>query len=128
MGTVPVITNKVATVLNKFLQILTTVGDDAAEAYLTSLDPAILGLPVIRDLLDLGVSDIGMAVYNFLAVLSTNLVIEIQTNGEESKVVSSGTALEFAEASGDATATKAALQNYIQSIASLVHWDGTAIT
>lgn len=126
MGAVPTDTNKVATIVNGFLHALVTLGDDAAEAYLTALDPGLLGLPIIRDLLDLGVSEIGKYLYTFLATMGTNLIIDIQTHGEESSVISAGVALQMAQGSGDAQAIQKAQNAMVSAWANLIHYDGSA--
>jgi hypothetical protein len=126
MGSVPTDTDPVATAFNTFLNILITGGDAAAEAFLTGLDPGLLGAPIISAILDFGVAEFGKYLYNFLATMGTNLIIDIQTNGEESKVVSAGTALQLAEGSNNVQAIQQATQAMVAAWGSLIHYDGSA--
>jgi len=125
MGTTPTDTDELASILNEFLRVLVTVGDKGAEAYLTGLAPEFLSLPIISGLLDFGVSEIGQAVYTFMAQSLTSIVIDIQTNKEESSLVNATTALQLAQASGDTNAIQTATTNAVNAWGSLVHWDGS---
>jgi hypothetical protein len=126
LGSTPSDTDKVATVFNTFLKAIATGGAQAGEVYVKSLDPALLTLPIISQLLDFGISEISNAIYGFIARSVTGLIIDIQTNGENSKVMSAGTALQLANASGNAQAIQLATTNMVQAWANEVFWDGQA--
>jgi hypothetical protein len=126
LSDLPTEENQIATVLNKFLRILVSIGDKAAEDYLTSLDPALLSLPIISNILDFGVSEIGNVIYTFMAESLTSIVIDIETNKEESSVVNASTALQLAQASGDTDAIQKAQANAVTAWSNLIRYDGSS--
>jgi hypothetical protein len=124
MATEPSNTDILAQTLNGFLEALITGGEEAGEAFLTSLVPAF-GLPVIKQLLDFGVSEIANVLYGFIAKSITAITIDLQTNGEKSAVLGASTALQIAIASGNVNAIQQAQTAAVQAWANLIHWDGS---
>lgn len=121
----PTTDNKLADFINGIINALIVGGEAAAEAYIISLDPTILAIPVVKVLIEGGLKYIGGFVYAYLARGATNLVIDIQTNGEQSKAVIAATALQMAIASGDQNVIKKAAQDASTAYGNLIHWDGS---
>ena len=117
-------TNTAAAIVGGFIEALMTGGETAAEVYLTAQVP-ILANPILQDILDWIVSDIGGALQTVLINNATALVINIQTSSEQLNVVSAATALQIAQNSGDQAAITEALTNAKAQYAKLFSWDGT---
>lgn len=100
----PTTDNKAADILNGVISALMSGGEKAAEAYLTALDPTILTVPIIAWLMDEGVQWLGQVLSIAGQKFADNLVIDIQTNGEQSGVINACTELSLALASGNQTA------------------------
>lgn len=98
---------------------------DAAELYLTSLAPGVLVLPIIKQLLDFGVSEVGNVLYGFIARSVTAVAIDIQTHGEKSAVLGASTALQIATASGNLDAIQKAQAIAVTAWSNLISWDGS---
>ena len=101
-------------------------GETAAEAYITSLDPAILAIPIVAWFVDQGVQYLGQILSIASQKFVDTVVIEIQTNAEKSSVITAATALQFALGSGNQAAITQASNNLSQAYASLIHFDGIA--
>lgn len=126
MGTTPTANNQIAQFLNELTNALMTGGVAAAEAYVQSLDPALLAIPIVAWFVDEGISYLGSILSVAAQKVITGLVIDIQTNGEESAVLTSATELALAQGSGDPNAVQNAINDAITAWGSLIHWDGTA--
>lgn len=126
MGDTPTANNQIAEFLDQFINALVTGGEVAAEAYITSLDPALLAVPIIKWFVDQGVQYLGKLLSVATQKVITGLVIDIQTNGEESAVLTSATALALAQGSGDPAAVQNAVNDAIKAWGELIHWDGSA--
>lgn len=128
MGAVPVTENEAAKVTLQFINILMTVGETAAETFLTGLAPEFLANPFMQYILDHGVEYIGGLLKTVLNKSAANLVIDIQTNGEKSAVLTAGIALQFALGGHDEAAIKKAHDNLSKAYGNLFHWDGLVTT
>lgn len=113
-----------AQLLGGFIQALMTGGEAAAEAYLTAQFP-FLANPVLQDILDYIVKDIGDALQTVIINGSTSLVINIESESEENNIVAAATALQLAQASGDQNAIAKAVSDAKKAYGSVFHWDGT---
>lgn len=124
MGAVPVAENVVGNFIAGLIKSIMTAGEDGAKAYLTALDPAVFGNPIIKffvdEVLDELVKQLGQAFTN----IATGVVIDIQTKGQNSAAVNAATALAFALAGKDPHAIAKAREDAIKAYGSLVHWDG----
>ena len=124
MATAPPTTNVAAQIVGGFIQALMSGGEAAAEAYLTAQVP-VLANPILQDILDWLVSDIGGALQTVLINNATGIVINIQTSSEQAGIVAAATALQIAQASGDPSAIATALNNAKSAYQSLLNWNGT---
>lgn len=111
---------------NGLIGALMTGGESAAEAYVLAMDPALLTIPPIKWLIDEGIHYIGGFITAFLARGATGLVIDIQTNGQNSSAVIAATALQYAIASGKQDAIKKATEEAAKAYGNLIHWGGVA--
>lgn len=125
MADAPATTNAVATFVNGLISAAMTGGEVAVEAYITALDPAILAIPIVQDLLDELVSSVGDAIYGNIAKIADAIVFDIQTNGEASTAAKAATTLANATQGGDQNAIAQATQGLINAYGSLIHSDGT---
>lgn len=122
----PTTDNKAAEIVNEVIRALMSGGVLAAETYLNTLAPGILQLPVVGFLLDEGLQYLAQALSVAGQEFATQIVIDIQTNGEASRVVTAGTALQIALASGDQSAIDGAAATLTAAYGDLIHWDGIA--
>jgi hypothetical protein len=118
--------NAVADFFNNIISALIKGGDVAAEAYITTLDPAILALPPVALLVDQGVQYLGQIVNAYVAKGLTSIVIDVQTKGEESSCLQAALALQEAINKGDQDAINQAVQNASNAYGSLIHWNGSS--
>lgn len=126
MGTVPTTNNVAAEVLDGVISALMSGGEKAAEAYLTTLAPEVLAIPIIAWIMDEGVHYIGQILSIAGQKFATQIVIDVQTRGEQSSVITTATALQFALSSGNASDIAIATQNASAAWANLIHYDGSA--
>lgn len=122
----PSLENKMADFFNGLISSLVTGGELAAEAYIAGVDPALMAIPPIKWLVDEGIEYLGHLIGAFLATNATNIVIDVQTNGQNSKAVVAATTLKYAIASGNKDAIAKAIKEATQAYADLGHWDGVA--
>ncbi len=101
-------------------------GEKAVEIYLTALAPEILGIPIVQFALDEIVQYVGQIISVAGQHFATQVVIDLQTRGEKSDVITTAVALQIALASGNQEAIDGASQNLKDSYARLIHWDGSA--
>ncbi len=125
-GADPSADNKLADFFNKLIEAFEQGGVVAMEAYITSLDPAVLAIPIVAWFVDQGVSYIGQFISIITQKAVTGIVIDLQTNGEESTVLTTATALALAQGSGDQNAITDAKNKAISALGSLIHWDGSS--
>lgn len=111
---------------NGLISALMTGGETAAEAYIAAADPALMAIPPIRWLVDEGIQYLGNLVDVFLAKSATGIIIDVQTNGQNSSAVIATTALKFAEASGNKDAIKKAIAEASAAYKALGNWNGVA--
>lgn len=123
----PQTTNQMATLLNGVVSAAVTGGDAAVEAYLTLQFP-VLANPILGDLMDAFVSWAGSFLSTDLQNLVTALVIDVQTNGENSAVYQAAVQVVAAQKAGEKNAITTATQNLINSWSGLIHWDGSTST
>ena len=122
----PTPVNSAADVVNGIIKAINSGGVTAAEAFVTALDPELLGNPIVAYFLDKGIEWLADLIQQIEIRDATAIVIDIQTNGEQSAVIQAGAALAFANASGDKNAIEKAKQNLIGAYGSLIHFDGIA--
>jgi len=122
----PTATNAAAGVLNDVISAIMSGGVVAAEAYLTALDPALMSIPIVQWLVDEGVGHLAQILTVAGERFGDSLIIDFQTGTEASDVLTTGTALALAQASGNETAIAAAVQAATDSWRSLIGYDGWA--
>lgn len=105
----PTTDNKALEIINGVISALMSGGEKAAEDFIIALDPALFGIPFVTWLLDEGVHYLAMVISVAGQKFADSVVIDIQTNGEESNVITATTALAIAQASGDAGAINNAI-------------------
>jgi hypothetical protein len=125
MGTTPTTVDATAKFFNELVAAAISGGEKGLEAYLAVAAPILEG-PIVGVLTNEVISLIGQAVYTNLANLATALVIDFQTNGEESKAYQAVTNLNAAKAAGDANAIAKASQDFDNALGGLIHSDGSA--
>lgn len=118
--------NKAADIVNEVVSAFMSGGEKAAELYLTSLAPEILGIPIVQWLLDEAVSYIGQIISVSGQKFADQIVIDIQTNGEKSSVLTAATELQYALASKDPEAISKATSNLTTSWGNLIRYDGSS--
>lgn len=112
--------------MNNVISAFMSGGEAAAEAYLTTLDPALLAFPPIAWLMDEAVGYLGQILSIAGQRFADQIVINIQTQGEESDVITAGTALAIANASGDQAAIAAAVTAASAAYKAAFGFDGWA--
>lgn len=126
MSSSPTTENVAADILNGVISALMSGGEKAAEAYLTALDPAVLAIPIIAWIMDEGIKYLGQILSVAGQKFADEIVIDVETNGERSSVITTATALQFALASGNATDIALATQNASAAWGKLIHYDGSS--
>lgn len=119
------INNQAAEIIDNVIAALMVGGEKAAEVYITALDPGLLAIPIIAWLLDEGIEYLGHIVSVIGQKNATAIVIDIQTSGEESEVVAAGTALVYANASGNKEAIQNAVNDATNAYKKLFTYDGS---
>lgn len=118
--------NKAADIINDIIRAFASGGEAAAEAYITTLAPAVFGFPIMQFLLDQFVGYLGQ----FLSIASQNfadsIVIDIETHGEESSVINTAVALQYALGSGDKDAISLATKNLSTAYSNLFNFNGSS--
>lgn len=122
----PTTSNTAANIINDVISALMSGGEQAAEAYLTALDPAILSVPIIAWLMDEGVQWLGQILSIAAQKFADNVIIDIQTNAENSEVINASTALALAIGSGDQSAIQNAVSNASAAYKAAFGFDGWA--
>lgn len=126
MGDTPSTTNTAAQFVNNVIEALMEGGLEAAIVYITGVAPEAMAVPIV-----------GWAVREALIYLeqivsvagqkaATQIVIDVQTRGEKSSVITTATALQFALAAGNAEDIRLATDNAAKAIGRLVHYGGDA--
>lgn len=118
--------NTLADIVNGIISAINQGGLTAAEAYVTALNPAVFGEPIIAYFVDKGLGWLESLIAEIEVRDATAIVVDIQTNGEQSAVVQAGAALAFANASGDQDAISKAKQGLVTAYGGLIHFDGVA--
>jgi hypothetical protein len=118
--------NQAAEILNEVVSALMSGGEKAAEAYLTALDPGLLAIPVVAFIMDQGVHWLFQVISIAGQKFADKVVIDLQTNGERSDVITAGTALALAIGSNDPQAIKSAVDAASAAYKSAFNLDGWA--
>lgn len=125
MGDVPTQINVPATIVETVIQkAVYGAGRPALQLYLTTMLP-FLGWPIIRQSLGLFLDWMCGFMYPFFSMPAIRMVIDIQTNAENSAVKISIDELKKAQESGDQDAIEKAAAQFDANFGRLVHWDGT---
>lgn len=125
MGDTPTTVNTTANIVDGIIKAAIAGGDDAVEAYLIIQFP-FLGWPIISLIFKAIVSGIGSSIQTNITGIANVLVIDIQTQGEQSSVVQAANQLSKAQAGSDPVATQAATDALITAYGNLFHNDGVA--
>lgn len=126
MGASPATTNQTASVINAVLKnIIEGAGLDVIEATLIAEVPW-LGWPVIKQIMELILNKAADLLYTQAANAATKIVIDVQVNVEQSKVLNAFQNLQMAIASGDQNAISKASSDLDDAYGSLIHSDGSA--
>jgi len=120
----PTSDNTATDILNNVVSQFMSGGETAVEVYLTALDPALLANPIMQFLLDEGVSYLGQLLSIAGQRFGDCLIIDFQTGVEGANVLSTGTALAIAQASGDSAAVTAAVAAASAAWKSAIGFDG----
>lgn len=126
MGTTPTTSNEALVIVDAVISALMQGGEVAAEAYLTSLDPALLAVPIVAWLMDEGVKYLGSIISVVEQKFVNGIVIDIQVNGEKSAVITQAVALQIALSAGDPNAIKAQADKAAAAWGSIIHYDGSS--
>lgn len=118
--------NQTVDFVNGLINALNSGGVKAAEAFITALNPALLGNPLVAFFLDKGVEWLDEFVKELAVNSADALVFDLQTNGEKSDVYRAGQTLIFAKASGNADAIQRAKTELTAAWGNLIHFDGVA--
>lgn len=127
MGTVstPTTSNTLANIADGAIKAAISGGDVAVEAYLTA-QFTFLGNPILAFILDEGVTELGSILQQNIVNIVNNVVIDIQTNQENSSVLQAAQAFQKAQSSNDLQAQAAATAALVIAYGNLVHSDGVA--
>ncbi len=125
MGDKPATENRAATIVNKVLEKAIDLGMRAAKGAAVAAAPWI-GWPVISQLTDFFLAQIGKFFYKFLAEHATFIVIDFQTEAEKKAYLESVDRLKLAQQAGDEHAIQEARDKFKSDLARLIHWDGHA--
>lgn len=126
MSAEPTTTDQVASAVNDVLKsIIEGAGVTAVEVSVIA-DVPWLGLPVIKQIFEYFLNLVASYFYVDAANAATKLVIDVQVNLEESKVLNSFQELQQAVASGDQNAIAKASGDLDSAYGSIIHSDGSA--
>lgn len=120
----PTTDNKVADFLNGIVNAFATGGEAAAKVYLVALAPGLFAYPLVGWIADELLSYLGQILSIAGQKFATQIVIDIQTNGEKSSVITAATAFQIALASGNSGAIQDAANTLSGAYGDLVHFDG----
>lgn len=121
----PTGTNQAAQTGDTIVESAMKGAETAVEAALTA-DLPFLADPIIKQIFDFVMDELIGAEAKQLALLLTNLIVDVQVNNEESSFQKALAALKAAQATGDANAIQTALQNFLAAAKALGNADGSA--
>lgn len=107
--------------------MVTTVMDAAIAAVEAEIIAAVpeLGLPVIKQVLELALHVVEGLTEEQLLRVATFLIVDAQTSLENSNLVKAAGVLAAATATGNADAINQANQDFEKALAALIHFDGS---
>lgn len=107
--------------------MVTTVMDAATAAVEAEIIAAVpeLGLPVIKQVLELALHVVEGLTEEQLLRVATFLIVDAQTSLENSNLVKAAGVLAAATATGNADAINQANQDFEKALAALIHFDGS---
>jgi hypothetical protein len=107
--------------------MVTTVMDAAIAAVEAEIIAAVpeLGLPVIKQVLELALHVVEGLTEEQLLRVATFLIVDAQTGLEQSNLVKAAGVLAAATATGNADAINQANQDFEKALAALIHFDGS---
>lgn len=126
MGDTPTTTNTAAQFINNVIEALFEGGLEAAIVYITGVAPEAMAVPIVSWVVKEALSYLEQIVSKATQRAATQVVIDIQTRGEQSSVITTATALQYALSSGNATDIEFAKKNASDAFARLIHWDGSS--
>lgn len=126
MGTTPSTTNSAAKTVDEIIQVaIYDVAVAAFKAFAVAEAPW-LKLPIISQLFSLIVDSFAGSLYKFLAQSATFEIIDLQTDSELNAYTKAEAALRAVHLTGNEAAINAAAINFKTTLASLIHFDGSA--
>lgn len=126
MGDTPTAQNKAAEFFNNVIEALLEGGMEAAIVYITGVAPEAMAVPIVSWAVREGLSYLEQMVSKAGQKAATQIIIDVQTHGEQSSVITTATALQFALSSGNGEDIRIATDNAAQAIGRLVKFDGFA--
>jgi hypothetical protein len=125
MGTTPTSTDLTANFVNGLVGAFISGDVTVVEAYIGAQVP-VLEAPVVSLFTNEIITLIANAIKKNVSEIATAIVIDIQTNGEESAVNETFKNYQAAKLTGNQDEITAAQQAFINAAASLAHSDGSA--
>ena len=125
-GASPTTSNSAAEIMEQIVSAIMSGGVAAAEAYVLALDPAVLSIPIIAWAVDEGISYIAQFISIAGQKFVDGVVINIQTDLEDSNVVNAATELALAQGSGDQAAIAKAVADASAAYKAAINFDGWA--
>jgi hypothetical protein len=126
MGDTPTTENKPAEFLNNVIEALLEGGMEAAIVYITGVAPEAMAVPIVSWAVSKALSYAEQFISVASQKMATKMVIDLQTHGELSSVLTTATALQIALKDGNSEDQRIAIENAKQSYARLIHFDGSA--
>lgn len=123
----PTTTNTLASIVNQAIKTAMNEGESAAESAIIA-DVPWLGLPGIKQLLELGLNFVEGYLYADAAATATKIVIDLQIDTEVTDTQTAFTIAQTAIQSGDQSAIDQASKNLDAAFSGLIHSDGSAPT
>lgn len=119
--------NQTAKVLNELIAAFMHGGEAAALAYVAALDPVLYNTPILGWLEKEAIHYLAQFLTVSVERLADSVVIDVQTNKQDSDVVSAGVALSIAEASGDKKAIAENTERLKRAYKAAFNFDGWAV-
>jgi hypothetical protein len=124
MGTSATTTNTAATVVDTILKEALDLGMSALELALNAEVP-FTALPVVKQLIDMGLSWVEGQIYAAIAEQGVYLVLKVQTAIEKSNFNQAMSDLKNAQSGSDPLVLQAAEQAFANAASSLIRSDGS---
>lgn len=126
MGDTPSTSNTAAKTADEIIHFaIFQVALTAAETAIIA-QVAFLGWPIIKNILEWVLGFIGGFIYANLADFATLQIIDFQTGSERTAYANAEAKLRQAHLSGDQNALDQATAEFKKTLASLIHFDGSA--